>query len=268
MPVQPWSTQSFNDQWFWRGTQTRQQLSFKAAATVNPEWTGLHPVRPLTLFTLDGSVVPRFLESDVPQVQNSGYDLKHHGAVLSRDAHHIHGVLGKQREGHHQCGSARGFTCYCAAGLMPSRRSHCAFAAKHKQEEICGENREERQGKRGRRPKDNNKRGTAWFVKRVGGYNIPFEFGILLSVKVLQDQVYFFCRIAANRTIDRQTDWQITLSISFGGSTRDIDKEVKVTMIVTILRIWPVEEAVGSSVTVPRDCSTCVCVCVFIWTHM
>lgn len=52
----------------------------------------------LTLFALHGGVVSRFPETDVSQVQDSGHNLKHHGAVLRRDANHVHGVLGKQKE--------------------------------------------------------------------------------------------------------------------------------------------------------------------------
>lgn len=51
----------------------------------------------LTLLALHGSVVARFPESDVPQVQDSGHDLQHHGAAIRRYANHTHGVLGKQR---------------------------------------------------------------------------------------------------------------------------------------------------------------------------
>lgn len=51
----------------------------------------------LTLFTLHSSVVACFLESDISQVQDSGHNLKHHGAVLRWDANHTHGMLGKAK---------------------------------------------------------------------------------------------------------------------------------------------------------------------------
>lgn len=47
----------------------------------------------LTLLTLHGSIVACFPESDVPQVQDSGHDLEHHGAAVRRYTHHTHGML-------------------------------------------------------------------------------------------------------------------------------------------------------------------------------
>ncbi|TNN87522.1 hypothetical protein EYF80_002239 [Liparis tanakae] len=44
-----------------------------------------------------GNVVACFFESDISQVQDSGHNLKHHGAVHGRDADHIHGMLGKAK---------------------------------------------------------------------------------------------------------------------------------------------------------------------------
>lgn len=93
--------------------------------------------------------------------------------------------------------AARGFTrCRGARLSLPSRRSHRVLAAKHKQEEICGENTEEQRGKRGRRPKENNEKGTAWFVKRVGGYNIQFHLtsGLDCWSKCFKLQSVFFVK--------------------------------------------------------------------------
>lgn len=62
----------------------------------------------LTLLALHGGVIARFPESDVPQVQDSGHDLQHHGAAIRRYANHTHGMLGKQRKGSGvSCGSPR-----------------------------------------------------------------------------------------------------------------------------------------------------------------
>lgn len=51
----------------------------------------------LTLLALHSSVVSRLSEIDVPQVQDPGHDLQHHGSVLGRDANDVHGVLGKNK---------------------------------------------------------------------------------------------------------------------------------------------------------------------------
>lgn len=147
-------------------------------------------MRPLTLFTLDGSVVSRFLETDISQVQNSGYDLKHHGSVLCGNAHHVHCMLGENKKGKVPINAGEHVVSFATAAVDSFPRcSHCVFADKHKQEEVCRENTEERQGKRGRRPNDNNEGGTAWFEKGVQGY-IEFDWNLGLNRR-------FLCRIAA-----------------------------------------------------------------------